>query len=130
MSEGRTPRYGDPAPPARLDGLQERITEMDDEIIQLIGERRTLAVEIGRLTQGMGLPVLDPAREARVVRRVASRTRDLGVDPELVRDVIRRIISAVREAQSAEPSRGESGDPDMKDSSDTTDLSATTDSSD
>ncbi len=103
MNDDTSPRDGDPEPPAQLDVLRDRIMELDDEIIRLIGERRSLAVEIGRVKQELGLPVLDPAREARVVRRVAERAREQGVDPELARDVIWRIISAARQAQSGGP---------------------------
>ena len=89
------------APPqARLEELRERIIAVDDEIIRLIGERRDLVLEVGRIKESLGLPVLDPAREARVVRLVAERSRALGVDEELTRDVIWRIISSARQAQS------------------------------
>ncbi len=73
---------------ARLEELRERIIAVDDEIIQLIGERQDLVLEIGRIKESLGLPILDPTREARVVRRVAERSRALGVDEELTRDVI------------------------------------------
>jgi chorismate mutase/prephenate dehydrogenase len=84
----------------RLEELRVRIITVDDEIIQLIGERRDLVLEIGRIKESLGLPILDPAREARVVRRVAERSRALGVDEELTRDVIWRIISSARKTQS------------------------------
>ncbi len=88
------------APPSeRLEELRDRIIAVDDEIIKLIGERRDLALEIGRMKESLGLPILDPAREARVVRRVAERSRALGVDEELTRDVIWRIISSARQTQ-------------------------------
>ena len=97
------------APPQkRLEELRVRIIAVDDEIIQLIGERRDLVLEIGRIKESLGLPILDPAREARVVRRVAERSRALGVDEELTRDVIWRIISSARQTQSQ---RGSSDPP-------------------
>ncbi len=89
-----------PPPQEQLEELRERIIAVDDEIIQLIGERRDLVLEIGRCKEALGLPVLDPAREARVVRRVAERSRALGVDEELMRDVMRRIISSARQIQN------------------------------
>ena len=89
-----------PPPQEQLEKLRERIIAVDDEIIQLIGERRDLVLEIGRCKEALGLPVLDPAREARVVRRVAERSRALGVDEELMRDVMRRIISSARQIQN------------------------------
>ena len=88
----------------RLDELRDRIIAVDDEIIRLIGERRDLVLEIGRNKESLGLPILDPAREARVVRRVAERSRALGVDEELARDVIWRILSSSRQTQSQQSS--------------------------
>ena len=98
----KSPLPDSSAPPQeRLEELRKRIIAVDDDIIQMIGERRDLVLEIGRIKEALGLPILDPAREASVVRRVAERSRALGVDEELTRDVIWRIISSAREIQSA-----------------------------
>lgn len=86
----------------RLDDLRERIEALDDELIRLMGARREAVLEVGRLKRELGLPVLDPAREARVVRRAAERARSRGVDEEMARDVIWRIIASARETQEGE----------------------------
>ena len=83
----------------RLEALRARIRELDRELVALIGERRALALEVGAVKEELGLPVLDPAQEARVVRRAAELARELGVDEELTRDVIWRIIASARDAQ-------------------------------
>ncbi len=83
----------------RLDALRKRILEVDEALVELAGERRALVLEIGRLKAGLGLPVLDPSREAAVVRRAAELAREKGVDEEMTRDVIWRIIASAREAQ-------------------------------
>ena len=83
----------------RLEELRARIVELDEELVDLIGERRSLVQEIGRIKAGLGLPVLDPAREAAVVRRAAALARDKDIDEELVRDVIWRIMASAREEQ-------------------------------
>jgi chorismate mutase len=83
----------------RLEGLRERIRALDRELIRLVGDRRALALEIGSVKEALGLPVLDPAQEARVVRRAAETARELGVDEEVTRDVIWRIIASARDAQ-------------------------------
>ena len=88
----------------RLEELRERISEVDDRLIRAIGERRAIAVEIGRLKERLGLPVMDPGREARVVRDAAARARQLGVDEEMTRDVIWRIIYSARSAQQGRDS--------------------------
>ncbi len=82
--------------------LRDRLEEVDGELIRLVGERRSLALEVGRVKDALGRPVLDPTREARVVRRAAERARDMGVDEELIRDVIWRIIASAREAQTGQ----------------------------
>ena len=82
-----------------LEALRKEISALDDDLLRLIERRRALAVDIGRVKAELGLPTMDPAREAQVVRRVAERARELGVDEEMARDVIWRIMAAAREAQ-------------------------------
>jgi chorismate mutase/prephenate dehydrogenase len=86
-------------PRDRLEALRKRILEVDEALIELVGERRALVLEIGRLKAEMGLPVLDPSREAAVVRGAAELARERGVDEELTRDVIWRIMASAREEQ-------------------------------
>lgn len=83
----------------KLEELRSRIEVIDRQLVELIGKRRELALEIGRTKQALGLPVLDPRQEAKVVRRAAEIAREFGVDEELTRDVIWRIIAAARDAQ-------------------------------
>lgn len=98
------PRLGEAGfshgPEARLQDLRERLEALDGELIRLVGLRRDLVLQVGRVKEEMGRPVLDPVREARVVRRAAERARDAGVDEELVRDVIWRIMASARDAQT------------------------------
>ena len=105
---------------ARLEELRERLEVLDGQLIELVGLRRTLVLEVGRVKEGLGRPVLDPVREARVVRRAAERARAAGVDEELVRDVIWRIMASAREAQTGRthwgpPSPPEPGAPPSDD---------------
>ncbi|MSR22454.1 MAG: hypothetical protein EXR92_02750 [Gemmatimonadetes bacterium] len=88
-----------------LETARSRITELDDRLIRTIGERRELVLAIGRLKAMLGLPVMDPRREAQVVRNAAARARDLGVDEEMTRDVIWRIIASARAIQEGRESR-------------------------
>ena len=82
-----------------LGELRARIRQVDEELVRLVGERRDLVLRIGEAKEALGLPVLDPSQEARVVRRAAGLARELGVDEELVRDVVWRIIASARDAQ-------------------------------
>ncbi|MGD8320498.1 MAG: chorismate mutase [Gemmatimonadota bacterium] len=84
---------------ARLEALRKRIREVDRDLVRLVGERRELVLEVGRMKKELGLPVLDPPQEARVVRRAAELAREAGVDEEVVRDILWRIIASARDAQ-------------------------------
>jgi chorismate mutase/prephenate dehydrogenase len=95
-----TDTKGDPQ--AELEHLRARILQVDGQLVELVKERRALALAIGELKREMGLPVMDPAREAAVVRRAAALARERGVDEELTRDVIWRIMASAREAQEEE----------------------------
>jgi len=82
-----------------LEELRRRILEVDEALVDLVGERKGLVLAIGKVKGELGLPVLDPGREAAVVRRAAALARERRVDEELTRDVIWRIIAAAREEQ-------------------------------
>lgn len=84
---------------ARLEQLRTDIATLDDDLIGLLARRLAVVAEIGGIKQRLGLPVLDPAREAEVVRRAAHRARERGVDPELVRAVLWRVIDHSRQLQ-------------------------------
>ncbi len=91
---------------SRLEELRTLIESIDRELVALIGKRRDLVIEVGRAKEALGLPVMDPPQEAKVVRRAAEIARDLGVDEELTRDVIWRIIAAARDAQEGRTAWG------------------------
>jgi chorismate mutase len=92
-----------------LQALRDRIEDVDRKLVALVGERRNLAIEIGRVKEALGLPVLDPTQEARVVRRAAELARELHVDEEVVRDILWRIMASAREAQMGRSTWGPTG---------------------
>ena len=96
-----------------LERLREQIEAVDEELVALIGRRLDLVLEVGRIKEALGLPVMDPPREAKVVRRVAAMARRKGVDEELTRDVVWRIIASARDAQAGRTSWGP-GPPDAE----------------
>ena len=49
-----------------------------------------------------GLPTLDPAREAEVIRRAAALAREVGVSDEKVRDIFWHVIGLSRAVQVGE----------------------------
>ena len=96
----------------RLDQLRVAIEALDTQLVRLMEERRALVIEVGRIKKDLGLPVMDPTREAAVVRRAATLARDQGGDEELVRDVLWRIIASARDEQEGQNRWGPAGSPE------------------
>jgi chorismate mutase len=85
-----------------LEAIRAEIGRVDEAIIFLIDERLRLARRVGELKRTAGMGVLDPSREAAVVRRAGELARQRGLDDEAVRDVFWRLIEMARSAQSAD----------------------------
>jgi chorismate mutase len=88
---------------AALDTLarcRQQIEQLDRELIELLAKRVALSKEIGAMKKVAGLPTLDPAREAEVIRRAASLARDANLNDERVRDIFWHVIGLSRGAQT------------------------------
>jgi chorismate mutase len=99
---------GEPTPATRdaaLDALarrREQIESLDRQLVQLLAKRVGLSKEIGALKKVAGLPTLDPAREAEVIRRAAALARETGLNDEKVRDIFWHVIGLSRAVQVGE----------------------------
>ena len=100
---------GGPIDSGRLDRLREEILDCDRDLVRILARRKELVEEVGALKARLGRQVTDPGREAVVARRAAMLARDAGVDEELVRSLIWRIMASARKQQFPPPARGESG---------------------
>lgn len=87
---------------AELNRIRGEIERLDREIIELISRRVTLGRQVGRAKRLAGVPVLDPSREAAVVRRAGALARDRGLDDEDVRYIFWHLIGLSRRAQMEE----------------------------
>ena len=88
-------------PPA-LTAMRQELERIDRELVRLIAERARLAVAIGAAKRTAGIPTLDPAREAAVVRRAATLAREYELDEEEVRAVFWKLIASSRRAQQGD----------------------------
>ncbi|HEU4558811.1 MAG TPA: chorismate mutase [Longimicrobium sp.] len=84
---------------ARLAELRVEIEHIDRELINLIAQRVRLAREVGTVKRELGMPTLDPAREAAVVRRAGELAREAGVGDEDARYIFWHLIGLSRRAQ-------------------------------
>lgn len=76
-----------------LDEYRKRIDSLDGEIVRLLNERFTAAVEIGRLKHEANAPVYVPAREKQVFEKVMALNGGPMSDAH-VRAIYREIMSA------------------------------------
>ena len=88
--------------PDPLSRLRTNIEQLDQRIIDLIGERVDLSRQVGELKRAAGLPTLDPAREAAVLRRVAGQARAAQLPDEPVREIFWHVIALCRSAQTGD----------------------------
>ena len=68
-------------------------------LIDLIARRVDLARRVGAAKRQAGLPTLDPAREAAVVRRAGALAREANLDDEDVRYIFWHLIGLSRRMQ-------------------------------
>ena len=78
---------------------REEIERIDRAIVGLLAERMDRSRKIGALKRSAGMPTLDPAREAEVIRRASSIAREHGLPDDPVRDLFWHVIAISRSAQ-------------------------------
>jgi len=99
MTENPTSDISRDAALTALSRCRQQIEAVDRELIQLLAKRVGLSKEIGAVKKVAGLPTLDPAREAEVIRRAAAMARESGLSDEKVRDIFWHIIGLSRAVQ-------------------------------
>ena len=85
-----------------LDALgrcRKQIESLDRELVTLLAKRVALSKEIGAMKKVAGLPTLDPAREAEVIRRASGMAREANLSDEKVRDIFWHVIGLSRAVQ-------------------------------
>ena len=78
---------------------RDEIERIDNEIVGLLARRLTLGKRTGDLKRAAGLPILDPTREAAVIRRVTGVARDAGLPTEPLREIFWQIVGMSRRMQ-------------------------------
>lgn len=84
---------------AELSRLRDEIERVDRAVIELIAKRVQVAREVGAAKRAAGLPTLDPAREASVIRQIAVIAREAKLPDDAVRQIFWHIIGLSRRAQ-------------------------------
>jgi chorismate mutase / prephenate dehydrogenase len=81
-----------PGPPTGLDELRRRINEIDDHLVALVAERKTLSREVARVKRVTGRATRDYGRERDVILSARAKAQSLGVSPDLAEELLRLLI--------------------------------------
>lgn len=76
-----------------IDELRARIDALDEQLVTLLNLRASCAIEIGRIKRRTNLAVLQPEREAEVVRHVREVSARLG--GPLTSDAVGRLFERI-----------------------------------
>ncbi len=82
-----------------LQRLRGELEQIDTQLVRLIAGRVALARAIGAEKRAAGLPLLDPSREAAVVRRATTLAREAQLPEESVRAVFWPLVELCRRVQ-------------------------------
>lgn len=86
-------------PSSDLPGLRGEIREIDHALLALVRKRLEVARRVADAKRDAGLPVLDPAREAAVVRYAGEFAREHGLVEEDVRALFWALVGLTRRAE-------------------------------
>ena len=87
------------APLAELTNCRAEIEQIDRQLIELLAARMALGRRTATIKRAAGLPILDPQREAEVIRRAVTTARGHDLPVEGVREVFWQIVGLSRRAQ-------------------------------
>lgn len=82
-----------------LEQLRTELSAVDAELVRLIAERQRIVGDIGRTKTNSGTATRDYAREKDVLDRGRAQADALGVDPELVENLLQMLIRTSLESQ-------------------------------
>lgn len=83
-----------------LAALRARVDEVDQQIVALLAERRRLVAQMGPVKAALGLPALDPGREAEARARLLGAATNLGLPELLVQQIFDAVLADSRQVVS------------------------------
>mgnify|MGYP000203396606 CR=1 FL=1 len=76
----------------QLKALRDDIDEIDSQLVDLLAKRRVVTTKVGELKSQVGMPIYAPQREEQLIAMRRAQAADAGVSPELIEDVLRRLM--------------------------------------
>jgi chorismate mutase len=75
-----------------LEEIRQQIDSVDRRLVALLAERSRLVDQVVHYKRGHHMPVVDRAREDRMLARIADLAKEEGLDPRVAQQVLRTII--------------------------------------
>lgn len=75
-----------------LKPLRDEIDRIDKTLLSLLAKRLELVAQVGQVKHEYGLPVYVPEREAKMFAERRQEAEALGVSPDLIEDILRRVM--------------------------------------
>ena len=77
---------------SRLGELRNEIDQLDSQLVDLLAKRAKVTTEVGQIKAETGMPVYVPEREKDLIASRREQAQAAQVSPELVEDLLRRIM--------------------------------------
>lgn len=85
----------------QLGQLRDEIDELDSQLVALLKKRRAVTTKVGQLKSEVGMPIFAPEREASLLKVRRKQAIDAGLSPELIEDILRRLMQDSYVSQDA-----------------------------
>lgn len=82
--------------------LRDGIDECDKQLVELLAKRSALTKQVGQIKKRHGAPLYVPSREADLVAARRKQASDMNVNPDLVEDLLRRMMREAYQNQQTE----------------------------
>lgn len=77
----------------KLAVLRDEIDDIDCQLVDLLKKRRTVTTKVGELKSEVGMPIYAPEREEALLTKRRQQAQDAGLNPDVIEDVLRRLMS-------------------------------------
>jgi chorismate mutase len=94
-----TDRENTGEPMLELARCRTQIEALDRQLIALLAQRIALGRRTATLKRAAGMPILDPQREAEVIRRAVTTAREHALPEEAVREIFWHVVGLSRRVQ-------------------------------
>ena len=72
--------------------LRNNIDDIDSQLVALLAKRRKVTTKVGELKSQVGMPIFAPERETALVAMRRDQAQQAGVSPDLIEDILRRLM--------------------------------------